>query len=224
MSETTQTQLPAWAIEAGWTGQEDCIFDLVRERYLELQFNGCEIVFTFYPSGDTAMNDGPVVSFPSPAAARQCALDIVNAIKRARGECWQENATQLEANTAPVATEDEAKTGGETGQQGGGVIVETLTFPISQSTIRAVLREALAIGSKVLADFLESNAKGKGGYCINWTAINLSGVDLCFDEDSSATLQFRFDEGQCSVFNAFIRERLVELVPPDYRVEVISEW
>lgn len=102
--------------------------------------------------------------------------------------------------------------------------METLTFPISQSTIRDVLREALAVGSKVLTDFMESNAKGKGGYCINWAAINLSGVDLCFDDDSSATLQFRFDEGQCPVFNAFIRERLLEVVPPDYRVEVISEW
>ena len=74
------------------------------------------------------------------------------------------------------------------------------------------------------SEFLEANKKGRGGYCINWAAINLYDVQLMFDEDADMTLSFRFDEGQCDKFDAFMRERIMECIPGDFSVEVISEW
>lgn len=100
----------------------------------------------------------------------------------------------------------------------------TFTFPITKANVRDCLREAKKIGEKCLAEFLESNKKGKDGYCINWAAINLYDVQLMFDDDADMTLTFRFDEGDCHKFNVFMAERLREAVPNDFMVEVISEW
>ena len=99
-----------------------------------------------------------------------------------------------------------------------------MTFPITKRDIRELLKGAQLTGEKCLSEFLEANKKGRGGYCINWAAINLYDVQLMFDEDADMTLSFRFDEGQCDKFDAFMRERIMECIPGDFSVEVISEW
>jgi hypothetical protein len=92
MSETTQTQLPAWAKDAGWTEQDvadgwkigrESIYRRADSAELDDVFVECREVYLRAPNGDQWT---VIKTATSPAAARQCALDIVAAIKRARGE------------------------------------------------------------------------------------------------------------------------------------------
>lgn len=52
----------------------------------------------------------------------------------------------------------------------------------------------------------------------------LTGEDDEWNEDADMTLLFEFDEAECHKFNAFIAERLRDVLPNDYQVEVISRW
>lgn len=99
-----------------------------------------------------------------------------------------------------------------------------MTFPVTKRDIRDALKVAKIAGEQCLAEFLEANKKGKGGYCINWAAVNLCDIQLSFDEEAYITLRFEFDEAECHKFDAFMAERLREALPNDYQIEVVSRW
>lgn len=99
-----------------------------------------------------------------------------------------------------------------------------MTFPVTKRDIRDLLKDAAAKGTQCLAEFVESNQKGKGGYCINWADLSLTDVRLAFDEDGDMTLIFEFEEGDCGLFRAYMAERLREVIPNDFYVEVDISW
>lgn len=99
-----------------------------------------------------------------------------------------------------------------------------MTFPVTKRDIREALKAAKITGEQCLVEFLDANKKGKNSYCINWAAVNLCDVRMCFDEDAEMTLLFEFDEAECHQFNAFMAERLRDSISGDYRIEVISQW
>jgi len=83
----SENQLPQWAIEAGWTEQDLADGWRVEDRWFAIEIDGRE--FSAWNDGDVMVYNGEetiLTTATSPAAARQCALDIVAAVKRARGE------------------------------------------------------------------------------------------------------------------------------------------
>jgi hypothetical protein len=86
MSETTQTQLPAWAKDAGWTAQDLADGWEIRPNCMAWGRFGYAVRALRISVLIGREEDSAEIHATSPAAARTCAIDIVNAIKRARGE------------------------------------------------------------------------------------------------------------------------------------------
>jgi hypothetical protein len=99
-----------------------------------------------------------------------------------------------------------------------------MTFPVAQREVRDALKIARLIGEQVLEDFVEASKKGRESYCLNWADLSLVEVLLVIDEDFRMILTFLYEEGNCPLFNAHMRERLLDAISGDYLVEVRSEW
>jgi|LakMenE01Jun11ns_1017448.scaffolds.fasta_scaffold9840312_3 hypothetical protein len=102
--------------------------------------------------------------------------------------------------------------------------METFTYPITQHQIRDTIRAAQSLGEAMLNEFKERTSKHKAGYNLNWGDLSLSSVGINFDEDAKPTVVFTYTEGDCPLFNCYMRDDLCEHVPADFNVEVRSEW